>query len=153
MKKVRIEPFKIIGIAVRTTNENGQAAKDIGELWNTFMTDGLVEKIPNKVDTAIYSIYTDYESDYTKPYTTILGCKVSSFKEIPEGMISKTIEGKSYAKCTVKGDISKGILIFKEWEKIWQLDLDRTYTADYEIYGEKAQNPKDAEVDILVAIH
>jgi len=26
------------------------------------------------------------------------------------------------------------------------------YTADFELYGEKAQNPTDAEVDVLVAI-
>lgn len=33
MQNVKFEPFKIIGIAVRTTNENGQGAKDIGGLW------------------------------------------------------------------------------------------------------------------------
>ena len=32
MKTQTIEPFKIIGIKVRTTNENGQSAKDIGNL-------------------------------------------------------------------------------------------------------------------------
>lgn len=32
MDKVKIQPFKVIGISVRTTNENNQAAKDIGDL-------------------------------------------------------------------------------------------------------------------------
>ncbi|MFT4644864.1 MAG: putative transcriptional regulator YdeE [Planctomycetota bacterium] len=32
------------------------------------------------------------------------------------------------------------------------MDLDRTYTADFEIYGEKVQNPQDAEVDIMIAV-
>jgi predicted transcriptional regulator YdeE len=32
------------------------------------------------------------------------------------------------------------------------MDLGRTFTADFEIYGEKAQDPSDAEVDILIAV-
>jgi predicted transcriptional regulator YdeE len=32
------------------------------------------------------------------------------------------------------------------------MDLDRSYTADFEIYGEKAQNPENAEVDIFIAV-
>jgi len=32
-----LESFKVIGISVRTTNENGQAAKDIPFLWNKFL--------------------------------------------------------------------------------------------------------------------
>ena len=33
MNNVKIEPFKVIGISVRTTNENGQAGKDIPVLF------------------------------------------------------------------------------------------------------------------------
>jgi len=151
MQNLIIEPFKVIGIAIKTTNENGQAATDIGELWNKFMKQSIVNTIPNKIDTTIYAIYTDYESDHTKPYTTLLGCKVEHLNTIPDGMIGKTIEGGKYLKITTKGDITKG-LIANEWMKIWQSDLNRRYTADYEVYGEKAQNPTDAEVDILIAI-
>ena len=32
------------------------------------------------------------------------------------------------------------------------MELDRTYTADFEIYGEKTQNLQDAEVDIMIAV-
>lgn len=150
MQNVKIEPFKIIGIAVRTTNENGQGAKDIGELWGKFMTENIMNAIPNKVDNTIYSLYTDYESDHTKPYTTVLGCKVENLKTIPEGMVGKTFEGGNYVKITSKGDLTKG-LIANEWMKIWKIDLDRVYTVDFETYGEKAQNPTNAEVDILIA--
>ncbi len=153
MKKVKIETFNIIGIAVITTNENGQAGKDIGALWHTFTTEGIIEKIPNKIDNTVYAIYTDYESDHTKPYTTLLGCKVESLNEIPKGMTGKIMEGGNYTKFTAKGDISEGLLIYKTWENIWQIDLDRRYTADYEVYGDKAQDPTDAEIDILIAIH
>ncbi len=78
MNKTNIETFTVIGIAVRTTNKNGQSAKDIGALWNKFMSEDILSQIPNKIDNTIYSIYTEYEGDYTQPYTTILGCKVKS---------------------------------------------------------------------------
>ncbi len=32
------------------------------------------------------------------------------------------------------------------------MDMDRAFTADFEVYGEKAQNPSDAEVDIFIAV-
>ena len=152
MNKVTIKPFKIIGISVRTTNENGQSAKDIGALWNKFITEGILENIPNKIDNTIYSIYTDYESDYTKPYTTILGCKVSTIEEIPTGMVTQTFDGGNYIKYVSKGDLTKGV-VYEEWLKIWSSDLKRAYTADFEVYGEKAQNPSDAEVEIFVALN
>ncbi len=151
MEKTNIKTFKVIGISVRTINENGQSAKAIGELWNKFMTEGILNKIPNKVDNTIYSIYTDYESDHTKPYTTILGCKVENLDTVPNGMIAITIKDGNYTKFVSKGDLTKGA-VFIEWSKIWEMDLQRTYTADFEVYGEKAQNPTDAEVDIFVAV-
>lgn len=146
-----IKEFKVIGISVRTTNENGQSAKDIGELWNKFMSEGILEQIPNKIDNTIYSIYTEYESDHTKPYTTILGCKVKNIDTVPNGMIAKTFNKGNYAKFVSKGDLTKGA-VYEEWSKIWNADLDRRYTADFEVYGEKAQNPTDAEVNIFVAV-
>lgn len=146
-----IQKFQVIGISVRTTNENGQAMQDIPALWKKFMSEGIAAQIPNKIDNSIYCLYTDYEKDYTKPYTTILGCKVSSSETIPGGMISKTFEEATYAKHIAKGNILQGIVI-NEWKKIWNSDLDRTYTADFEVYGERTQDPEHAEVDIFVAI-
>ncbi len=151
MDKVTIKAFTVIGISIRTTNENEQAGKDIGALWNKFMSEGILEKIPNKIDNTIYSIYTAYESDYTKPYTTILGCKVKNTDTIPNGMIAKTFNEGNYIKFVAKGDLTKGI-VYKEWSKIWNTDLNRLYSADFEVYDEKAQNPTDAEVAIFVAI-
>ncbi|MGO1672225.1 MAG: GyrI-like domain-containing protein [Sphingobacterium sp.] len=151
MEKLTIEPFTVIGISVRTTNENNQVAKDIGDLWGRFMNDKVLEAIPNKIDNTIYSIYTDYESDHTKPYTTILGCKVKNLDIIPNGMVGKSIKGGNYVKFSTKGDLMKDLVINK-WFEIWEMDLDRLFTADFEVFGEKAQNPADAEIDILIAI-
>lgn len=151
MDQVKIEPFQVIGITVRTTNENGQAAKDIGDLWGRFMREKILEAIPNKIDNSVYSIYTDYEADHTKPYTTILGCRVENLNEIPGGMTGMSFDGGNYIKLSAKGDLMKG-LIASKWFEIWEMDLDRTYTADFEFFGVKAQNPADAEVDFLIAV-
>jgi predicted transcriptional regulator YdeE len=146
-----LQKFNIIGISVRTTNENGQSGQDIPALWHKFISEGITEKIPNKIDHSIYSVYTDYEKDHTKPYTTILGCLVESLDFIPEEMIGKTIETASYEKFVAKGNLNEEV-VFNEWIKIWNSDLDRSFTSDFEIYGEKAQNPENAEVDIFIAI-
>ncbi len=151
MEALEIKSFSVIGISVRTSNENGQAAQDIPALWNKFSLEGIAEQIPNKIDNSIYCIYTDYEKDHTKPYTTILGCRVENLEIIPTGMVSKTFGNAHYSKHVAKGNLLQGA-VFEEWIKIWSSDLDRTFTADFEVYGEKAQNPEDAEVDIFIAV-
>lgn len=151
MENVKLTPFKIIGISVRTTNENGQAAHEIASLWSKFMNEDILRHIPNKIDNTVYSLYTDYESDHTKPYTALLGCKVKSLDAIPEGMFGKTIGGGNYIKIKAKGDLTQGLIV-KEWSKIWEMDLERTFTTDFEVFEEKAQDPKAAEVDFFVAI-
>lgn len=151
MKKVKIEPFKVIGIAISTTNENGKSAQDIGQLWGKFMGEGISSKIPNKVDENVFSVYTNYEGDHTKPYDTILGCKVNSLDEIPDGMVGHSFDGGTYGKFVSKGDLTKGV-VFGTWTEINQQKLDRVFTADFELYGQKAQNPTDAEVEVYVGI-
>ncbi|MEZ4911154.1 MAG: GyrI-like domain-containing protein [Saprospiraceae bacterium] len=151
MSNQTIQKFSVIGISVRATNENGQASQDIPALWNKFMAEGIAEQIPNKIDNSIYCIYTEYEKDHSKPYTTILGCKVENLDTIPNGMVGKAFDEATYTKHIAKGNVLQG-MVFGEWTKIWNSDLDRTFTADFEVYGEKAQNPENAEVDIFVAV-
>jgi predicted transcriptional regulator YdeE len=151
MEKVFIEGFMMVGISVRTTNANSQAMTDIAGLWARFSQENILTAIPNKVSDNIYSIYTAYEGDHTQPYTTIIGCKVENLKDIPDGMVGLSIEDGQYLKITAKGDMTKG-MIAEEWYKIWAMDIARTYKADYELYGLKAQNPLDAEVDIFIGI-
>ena len=146
-----IQKLNVIGISIRTTNENQQSGQDIPALWNKYISERIAEKIPNKINDSIYSVYTDYEKDHTKPYTTVLGCLVESLDLIPEEMVGITIEAASYEKFVAKGNLNDGIVI-NEWIKIWNSDLNRSFTSDFEIYGEKAQNPENAEVDIFIAV-
>jgi len=151
MKKVNIAPFQLIGISVKTINENGQAANEIAEMWGKFLHENLLDAIPNKIDNTVYSLYTDYEGDHTQPYTVMLGCRVKHLHDIPEGMVGKAFDGGNYVKTTAKGDLTNGLIV-NEWSKIWEMDLERMYTADFEAFGEKAQNPADAEVEFFIAV-
>lgn len=152
MTTVTVNQFHLVGIAIRTTNEQNKTENEIPMLWDKFFKEDISNKIPNKVCTAIYSLYTNYEGDHTMPYTTIIGCEVADLSDIPEGMIGQTFNADTYHKITVKGDLTQGLIINK-WKKIWSENWDRKYTADFEVYDEKASNPHDAEVSIYLAIN
>lgn len=143
--------FKIVGISVRTTNENMQAMIDIPALWNRFSAEHISDKIPGKESDELYCVYTDYEKDHTKPYTTLLGHKVNSSAPLPEGLVEKLIPEQHYLVFTAKGNPQEGS-VFSEWQKIWDSAIDRLFSSDFEIYGAKSQDPENAEVDIYLAV-
>jgi predicted transcriptional regulator YdeE len=146
-----IDTFHIIGISVRTSNENGQAANDIPALWNRFFEEDIPSKIQNKISEDLYCLYTDYEKDHTKPYTTLLGYKVKDLDAVPEGLTGATVSGKTFELVTATGKLNEGA-VFKAWTKIWNSSLDRAYSGDFEVYGPKSQDPENAEVDIYIAL-
>ncbi|RZK43891.1 MAG: AraC family transcriptional regulator [Pedobacter sp.] len=146
-----IEEFHIVGISVRTTNEDGKSGIDIPKLWEVFLSENIADKIPNKIDSSIYCLYTDYEKDHLHPYTTILGCKVENLSAIPASMVGKTISSGQYETIPIKGELSEG-LVFKEWQQIWASDRARAYTTDFEVYFAKAPEDGQNEVEINLAI-
>lgn len=151
MNLTAIPPFAFIGLSIRTTNENQQAMQDIPALWTKFFTENMLAQIPDKVDDTLYCIYTDYEKDYTKPYTTLLGCKVHRLDSIPDGFTGRIIDGGTYTTFMAKGNLNDGI-VAQEWIKIWNSDISRAYTADIEVHRAKTQDPNNTEIPILIAI-
>ncbi|WP_421945154.1 GyrI-like domain-containing protein [Pedobacter sp.] len=144
--------FKIIGISVQTTNQNNQAATDLGKLWQQFYAEEIFNKIPNKESEDVYATYTDYESDYTGKYTTIIGQKVSSLNNIPDGLVGKEINNENLKKYIAKGEMPNAVV--NTWIEIWNNDanLNRSYIADFEVYGSKSQNGEDSEVEIYIGV-
>jgi predicted transcriptional regulator YdeE len=151
MTTITLEAFHVLGIFVRTTNVNNKALKDIGDLFGNFVGQNIMEKIPNKITEDIYCVYTDYETDFNGPYTTIIGCKVSSLNDIPAGLIGKTIPDSKYEVYRSTGKLS--ISLAKTWEGIWNADINRRYSADFDIYGEKARDYENAELETYVAVN
>lgn len=148
-----INGFKVIGIEVRTTNQNNQSQTDLGKLWQQFFTENIFDKIPNKVSNNLLSIYTDYTSNYTGFYTTIIGVPVASLDDVPNGLIGREFPAENFKKFTAKGEMPAAVAL--TWVDIWNKDedLDRKYTYDFEVYGPKSQSEKDAEVEIFIAVN
>lgn len=151
MHQEQIESFHLIGITVRTNNSSGAAAKDIPALWQRFFEEQTGNKIPHKTGEELYCVYTDYEGDYTQDYTTLLGCRTSSLDDIPEGMQGITIAAGNYTRFEAQGKTEEGF-VYQKWTEIWQSDLDRAYTSDFEVYDfSKSDNGTDV-VNIFIAL-
>ena len=147
-----LKSFKIIGISTKTSNLNGEAARDLSKLWGQFINENVPAKISNKLGDEIYAIYTDYESDYQGKYTCLIGVKVDSLNEIPNGLLGRSFDGGRFQKFIAKGEMPQAVV--EKWQEIWSKDatLNRSYTADFEVYGAKSQNGENSEVPIFIAL-
>jgi CubicO group peptidase (beta-lactamase class C family)/predicted transcriptional regulator YdeE len=156
-KVVSQDGFTVIGITARTTNAKEMTPDGvIGKQWMRIFQEGVLGKIPNKADASIIAIYTDYASDHNGEYTYLLGARVTSDAEVPEGMVAKKISGGKFAVFTSdKGPAPQ--VVPATWMKINSLPQnavggDRLYRADYEIYDERARDPQNLQVDVYVGI-
>src|SRR4051812_231604 len=122
-----MEHIKVIGISVETTNQNNQAATDLSKLWNQFYAEAIADRIQDKESEAIYAVYTDYESDYTGKYTTIIGQRVSTLDNLPDGLVGREIKNEKLFKYVAKGEMPNAVV--ETWKEIWADDiaLYRTY--------------------------
>jgi predicted transcriptional regulator YdeE len=153
------QPFQVIGIAASTSNAK-EAGPDaiIGKQWHRFMSDDLINKIPNRVDQTIYAVYTDYTSDANGQYTLILGAKVRPIPnpKIPDGMVIKSVPAGRYAVFTTeRGPVIQ--VVVDTWKQIWAYyqspqNGQRAYQADFEVYDQRAADSNNAQVDIYVGL-
>lgn len=144
---IRKPEMTIVGIACRTSNET--AMQDIPAHWAKFFSDQVASQVPHKLSDEIFALYCDYEGDYTQPYTLVIGYNTSGVDEIPKGLVAKVIPASNYAQFTATGAFPESVI--QTWGKIWQSNLARTYTGDFEIYGEAFKGP-DKQVDICISI-
>jgi predicted transcriptional regulator YdeE len=149
-RNVDLPAFQIMGISVRTTKQSGRSQKDIGALWERFIREDIAEKIPGKQSNDVYCVYTDYETDFNGPYTTFIGCKVKDAENIPEGLSAKIIPALTYRRFVSKGKIPHAVMT--TWMAIWQSGIPRSYTADFDLYGQASRDIESDEVETYVSI-
>jgi predicted transcriptional regulator YdeE len=149
--------FTVIGISIRTSNAKEMSGNGvIAKQWDRFMKEGQLSRIPNKVDSSILAVYTDYESDANGAYTHMLGARVSSADSVPPGMVAKKVPAARYAVfLSAKGFVGK--VVPETWTRIWAVPKaepggNRAYQADFEVYDHRAADPHNAQVDIYVGI-
>lgn len=143
--------FKLAGLRLhgRTTNQNNQSGRDCGSLWQKFEADNIFNLIPGKLSDEIYAVYFEYEKDETSPFSYFIGCKVDMNDEPPEGLSELIIPAQKYKKHTAKGTMPA--CIADAWKEIWNSDLNRSFEYDFEVYGERSRDWKNAEVDIFIS--
>lgn len=142
MKTTKFGPTNIIGIELKTTNENSKAFEEIPPFWQRFFQEGIIEKIPNKTSTDVYAVYTKFENEGENNegiYSLIIGCSVSSLNDTPKGFVSTVIPESDYALFEL--ETGKPEKVGETWQKIWKMsekDIDfnqkRTYLSEFEQY-------------------
>ncbi len=147
---ITLEEKTVIGPVVRTTNENNKAMTDIGKLWGEFLGKGAYDTISARVNAKTIGLYTDYEGDFTKPYSFLACCEVSNANSVPANMVAKKIPGGKYARFIINGDVQQAVGEF--WSRLWELPLDRKYGADFEEYQNNSDNLQIQEIHIYIAL-
>jgi predicted transcriptional regulator YdeE len=148
--QLELEDFEIVGIPVRTTNQNGQAEKDIRALWENFYKDESFAKIEGKISEDLYCVYTDYEKDHSGAYTAILGYLIKPDILPPSGCVRKIILRSRYEVFISQGPLPESVQ--QTWMNIWKSNLKRRYTADFDVYGPHSKSPEYAIVRTFVSI-
>lgn len=156
-KTVTVDAFDVIGIKCRTNNANEASGKGcIGQQWQHLMAEGLLGKIPARADNNIVAVYTDYASDKDGDYTYILGAKVKPGTAAPPEMFKTTVRAGRFAVFTSdKGPVQQ--VVVANWKRIWELPKsqpggDRLYQSDFELYDERAADPKSSQMDIFIRV-
>ncbi|MBT4880608.1 MAG: AraC family transcriptional regulator [Alphaproteobacteria bacterium] len=148
-----------IGRETRTSNEaefNPETGKIPGA-WESFFKLGAAEAIPQKIaDNQLYGLYSDYASDEKGQYSFSIGTIVKNTDSVPEGFVVKTLLASKYLVFkTEKGPMPA--VVIAAWQHIWKYfdgnpEYIRTYTGDYELYGEDARDPENTSLEIYIAV-
>lgn len=156
---VKQESFQMVGITASTNNQKESGSDAIiGQLWQQFLSEGLLNRIPDRVDQSIIAVYTDYATDANGQYTFVLGAKIKPIPTptLPEGMVVKLVPAGRYAVFTSeRGPVAK--VVVAAWKQIWSYyqspaNSQRAYRADFEIYDQRAADPTNAQVDIYIGL-
>ena len=145
---VELEEKIVEGIGLITTNQEGKSIQDIGNVWQKFFAEGEYDKISNKLNCKTIGLYTDYEGDFTKPYYFMAGCEVKE-KHQNDRMV-KIIPKFKYAKFVIIGDVKNSV--GEAWAKIWNMNLNRKYSCDFEEYQNNSKDMQNQEIHIYIAL-
>ena len=140
---VNLQQKIVVGVSAITSNSDPKMGEIIDGLWKKLYQDGIHTAIKNKVNEHSIGLYSDYLDD---KYCVTVGSEVS--KKDNDELTMKVIPEGKYAKFSVHGPIQK--VVGEAWAEIWKLDLDRSYTGDFEEYLNS--DLENAEVDIFIAL-
>ena len=151
----------VMGISTVTGNQDPDMKKKIGMLWSELYQNGIYEKIQNKANAYAIGLYSDYTKD---GYTVTAGAEVlmsekasKLFSDLTSDLFSDTADMKlvikkipagKYARFSIQGNMETAVA--QAWNEIWDTDLDRSYSGDYEEYLNS--DMENARIDIYIAL-
>jgi predicted transcriptional regulator YdeE len=158
MKPKLIEPssFVVIGIETRTNN-SAESTSDgaIPKQWQRLFQEGVLNRIPDRLDQSVVAVYTNYASDWNGDYTYILGAKVKPGTKAPAGMVAVSIPaGKYVGFISAQGPSPQ--VVPDTWKQVWAYfqvpgNPPRAYGADYEVYDDMA-DPNNVQVKLFIGV-
>ena len=140
---VNLEEKIVVGVSAITSNDDPKMGEVIGSLWEKLYQGGINEIIKNKANEYAIGLYSDYEEN---KYCVTVGNEVSSIEN--EELIVKKIPAGKYAKFFIEGHMQKAVA--EAWSEIWQMDLDRSYKADFEEYLNADYD--NAKINIYISV-
>jgi predicted transcriptional regulator YdeE len=146
--KVSEKEKLVVGLKIRTSNAT--QPQEASALWGKVMQENTFGNIPHRLNKDLLSVYTDYEGDYTKPYSYMVCCEVSKIDSVPAGFTSLRIPSQEYAVFTAKGPFPQ--VLAKTWQEVWSADIVRAYATDFEVYGPDFNPHGSPEVKLYISV-
>ena len=155
-KPTQQDSFDVIGIQDRTNNAkevSGDGA--LPKLWQRLFSEGVLNQIADKADQAITVVYTNYAGDWNGDYDYILGAKVKSGTNAPEGMVSVTVPAGKYIEFESARGPGQSV-VPEVWKQIWAYFQEpgnptRDYKADFERY-DAMSDPGNVQSHIFIRV-
>jgi len=164
-QKVAVQPkiveqteFWVVGIQARTTNAKEMSGQGvIPQMWGRFFKESIPDRIPNKVDSTIYAVYSGYASDRNGEYDFMIGAKVNAVTGVPAGMAARNVLAGRYEVIpSASGPMEQ--VVPAVWRQVWEMEDKHTlggaraYQTDFEVYDQRSQDPKNSQVDVYIGL-
>jgi predicted transcriptional regulator YdeE len=146
-----INPIHIVGIELRTSNDNGRAFVEIPPFWEQFLKNNYAAQIPDKLDEDIYAVYTHFENEGKNNrglYSLIIGCAVKRNTEPPKGFSAVTIPSGQYRVFSVEGGRPDKVGL--AWQDIWAIPENQKQNWRFSCEFERYRT--SGEIDIFIGI-
>lgn len=142
-KIVELKEKIVVGVNAVTGNDDPNMAAIIGGLWTELYQGGISSKIKNKVNEYAIGLYSDYSDN---KYEVTVGNEVSKAEN--NEYVVKTIPAGKYAKFSITGHTQR--VVAAAWDEIWNMNLDRSYVADFEEYLNS--DFENAKINIYISL-
>lgn len=129
MGQIECNGFVVQGVSQEVRNDDPQG---IGALWAQFHGMELRSKLPHVLSEDVVCVYHSYLGSHLDPFTMTIGFRVAEEAEDVAGLSKVTIPSQSFELFDVNGPQPETLV--QQWQLIWDSGLNRTFTADYDVY-------------------